>query len=472
VSESPIRRVLVANRGEIAVRIIRACRDLGLEPVAVHSDADADALHVRLADEAVAIGPPPARQSYLRVVAIVDAAVSARADAVHPGYGFLAEVPALPRACAEAGLRCAGPPAGVMEAVGDKVTAREAAERAGVPVVPGTGRVEDVAVAEAAAEEIGYPVLLKASAGGGGRGIRMVTTPEELRTAFPQASAEAQAAFGDGGMFVEKCIQQPRHVEVQVMADEHGSVVHLFERECSIQRRKQKLIEEAPSPSISPAVRERLCASAVAVAREVGYVNAGTVEFLVDAGREAYYFIEVNARIQVEHGVTEMVTGIDLVAEQLRVAGGLPLSFRDEDIRCEGTALEFRINAEDPAKDFLPSPGRIEHMRLPGGPGVRIDSGVTAGCTVQPYYDSLVAKLLVHGRNRAQALARARRALDELEIEGVSTTQALHRSLLDWPGLAEATAHTQSLEAFLEEGGQPSSRTSRSLPAKASGWPA
>jgi acetyl-CoA carboxylase biotin carboxylase subunit len=452
MSESPIRRVLIANRGEIAVRIIRACRDLGLESVAVHSDADADALHVRLADLAVAIGPPPARQSYLRVDAIVKAAVSACADTVHPGYGFLAEVPALPRACAEAGLRFVGPPADVMQAVGDKVTAREAAERAGVPVVPGTGRVKDVAVAEAAAEEIGYPVLLKASAGGGGRGIRTVTTPEELRKAFPQASAEAQAAFGDGGMFVEKCIQQPRHVEVQVMADEHGSVVHLFERECSIQRRKQKLIEEAPSPSISPAVRERLCVSAVAVAVEVGYVNAGTVEFLVDVDSEAYYFIEVNSRIQVEHGVTEMVTGIDLVAEQLRVAGGLPLSFRQEDIRCEGTALEFRINAEDPTKNFLPSPGKIEHMQLPSGPGVRVDTGVTAGCSVQPFYDSMVAKLLVHGRDRAQTLARARRALDELEIEGVSTTQVLHRSLLDWPGLTEATAHTQSLEAFLEKG--------------------
>jgi acetyl-CoA carboxylase biotin carboxylase subunit len=453
MSDSPIRRVLIANRGEIAVRIVRACRDLGLESVAVHSEADAEALHVRLADEAVAIGPPSARQSYLRPDAIVEAAVSAGVDAVHPGYGFLAEVPALPRACAEAGLRFVGPPADVMEAVGDKVAAREAAERAGVPVVPGTGRVKDVAVAEAAAEAIGYPVLLKASAGGGGRGIRMVTTPEELRKAFGQASAEARAAFGDGGMFIEKCIHQPRHVEVQVMADEHSSVVHLFERECSIQRRRQKLIEEAPSPSISPAVRERLCASAVALAVEVGYINAGTVEFLVDVENDAYYFIEVNARIQVEHGVTEMVTGIDLVAEQLRVAGGLALSFRQEDVHCRGTALEFRINAEDPTKDFLPSPGQIEHMLLPGGPGVRVDTGVLAGCSVQPFYDSLVAKLLVHGRNRAQTLARARRAFDELEIEGVSTTQLLHRSLLDWPGLVEATAHTQALEAFLEEGG-------------------
>ncbi|HEY6758434.1 MAG TPA: acetyl-CoA carboxylase biotin carboxylase subunit [Baekduia sp.] len=446
---SPLRSVLIANRGEIAVRVIRACRDLGLRAVAVHSDADADALHVRLADASVPIGPAPARESYLRPDAVVAAAVAAGADAVHPGYGFLAEAPALPRACAEAGLRFVGPPAAVMEAVGDKVTAREAAARAGVPVVPGTGRVEDVDVAEAAAEAIGYPVALKASAGGGGRGIRMVATPQELRQAFGRASAEARAAFGDGGMFVEKRVERARHVEVQVMADAHGSVAHVFERECSIQRLRQKLVEEAPSPSIGPALRERLCAAAVAVAAEVGYVNAGTVEFLVDVERDAYYFLEVNARIQVEHGVTELVTGIDLVAEQLRVAGGEPLSFGQEDVRCAGTALEFRINAEDPARGFLPSPGRIEHLLLPGGPGVRVDSGVMAGGTVQPFYDSLIAKLLVHGRDRAQALARARRALDELEIEGVSTTRHLHRSLLDWPGLTEATADTQALEAFL-----------------------
>ncbi len=451
MSESPIRRVLIANRGEIAVRIVRACRDLGLESVAVYSDVDAEALHVRLADQAVGIGPAPAGKSYLRTDAIVHAAVSACADAVHPGYGFLAEVPALPRACAEAGLRFVGPPAGVIEVVGDKVTARAAAERAGVPVVPGTGRVQDVAVAGAAAEEIGYPVLLKAAAGGGGLGIRMVTTPEELREAFPRASIEAKTAFGDAGVYIEKRIEQPRHIEVQVMADEHGSVAHLFERECSIQRRRQKLIEEAPSPSISPALRERLCASAVAIAIAVGYVNAGTVEFVVDVDNDAYYFIEVNARIQVEHGVTEMVTGIDLVAEQLRVAGGLPLSFRQQDLRSEGTALEFRINAEDPAQNFLPSPGQIEHMRLPVGPGVRVDTGVVAGCAVHPFYDSLVAKLLVHGRDRTHALARARRALDEFEIEGISTTRALHRSLLDWPGLAEATAHTQALETYLDD---------------------
>jgi acetyl-CoA carboxylase biotin carboxylase subunit len=453
MSESPIRKVLIANRGEIAVRVVRACRDLGLTSVAVHSEPDAESLHVQLADEAVEIGPAPARKSYLLADAIVEAALSTGADAVHPGYGFLSESPTLPRACADAGLRFVGPPADVMEAVGNKVTAREAAERAGVPVVPGTGRLHDVDEALAAADEVGYPVFLKAAAGGGGRGIRSVTTPDELRTGFPRASAEAEAAFGDGAMYLEKQIERPRHVEVQVLADEHGSVVHLFERECSIQRRKQKLIEEAPSPSISEAVREGLCASAVALAREVGYRNAGTVEFLVDVEADAFYFIEVNARIQVEHGVTEMVTGIDIVTEQLRIAGGLPLSFAQEDVRCDGTALEFRINAEDPARDFMPSPGRIDRMVLPGGPGVRVDAGVTAGCSVQPFYDSMVAKLLIGGRNRAEALARARRALDELRIEGISTTQPLHRWLLDWPGLAEATAHTQSLEPLLEEGG-------------------
>ena len=450
MSAAPLRRVLVANRGEIAVRVIRACRDLGIEAVAVYSDADADALHVELADEAVAIGPAPARKSYLRVEAIVEAALTAGADAVHPGYGFLSEVPALPRACAQAGLRFVGPPADVMEMVGDKVGAREAARAAGVPIVPGSGRIADVVAAQAFAEEVGYPVLLKASAGGGGRGIREVAAPDDMQAAFSRASAEAEAAFGDGGLFVEKAIERPRHVEVQVIADEHGSVLHLFERECSIQRNRQKLVEESPSPAISPQLRQDLCASAVALAREVGYRNAGTVEFLVDADAQAFYFLEVNARIQVEHGVTELVTGVDLVCEQLRMAAGEPLSFVQDDVRCEGSALEFRINAEDPDNGFMPSPGRIESLRLPGGPGVRVDAGVEAGSVVQPFYDSMVAKVLVWGRDREQALARSRRALDELAVEGVTTTRALHRRLLDWEGLVEGSAHTRSLEALLE----------------------
>jgi acetyl-CoA carboxylase biotin carboxylase subunit len=305
------------------------------------------------------------------------------------------------------------------------------------------------------AETIGYPVLLKASAGGGGRGIRKAHSEDELRKLFGQASAEAEAAFGDGGMFVEKCIERPRHVEVQVIADQHGAVAHLFERECSIQRRKQKLIEEAPSPSISEELREGLCTSAVALAREVGYVNAGTVEFLVDLEADAYYFIEVNARIQVEHGVTEMITGIDLVAEQLRVAAGLPLSFEQADVRRHGAALEFRINAEDPNNNFMPSPGLVPAMHLPAGPGVRVDTGIEAGGRVQPFYDSMVAKLMVWGRDREEALARARRALDELDLEGVTTTAALHRALLSWDGLVEGTAHTESLEGLLAEGGVP-----------------
>lgn len=465
MSASPIRRVLVANRGEIAVRVIRACRDLGVESVAVYSDADAEALHVRLADDARGVGPAPARHSYLRAEAIVEAAVDAQADAVHPGYGFLAESPALARACVEAGLRFVGPPADVMAMVGDKVVAREAAARAGVPLVPGSGRVERADEALAFAEDIGYPVLLKASAGGGGRGIRNVLSAQDMRSAFSHATAEAEAAFGDGAMFVEKWIECPRHVEVQIIADEHGSVVHLFERECSIQRRKQKLIEEAPSPSVSEAIRRGLCENAVALSREVGYINAGTVEFLVDLEAGAFYFLEINARIQVEHGITEMVTGVDLVAEQLRVAGGLPLSFSQEQLRCAGTALEFRINAEDPDQNFMPSPGRIDAMLLPGGPGVRVDTGVNVGSTVQPFYDSMVAKLLIWGRDRAQALARSRRALDELTIEGVTTTQALHRRLLAWEGLTAATAHTQSLEALLEAGAGASSPdvTSRAM---------
>ncbi|UGS35951.1 acetyl-CoA carboxylase biotin carboxylase subunit [Capillimicrobium parvum] len=444
-----LRRVLVANRGEIAVRVIRACADLGIESVAVYSDADASALHVQLADEARAIGPPPARKSYLRADAIVEAALAANADAVHPGYGFLAEVPALPRACAEAGLRFVGPPAHVMELVGDKVAARAAASRAGVPIVPGSDRAEDADAAHAFAGEVGYPVMLKASAGGGGRGIRVVAAPDEMRAAFSGAFAQAEAAFGDGALFVEKLVERARHVEVQVLADELGSVVHLFERECSIQRHRQKLVEEAPSPGISEQLRQDLCASAVALAHEVGYVNAGTVEFLVDVDAQAFYFLEVNARIQVEHGVTELVTGVDLVAEQLRIAAGEPLSFMQDDVRRYGTAIEFRINAEDPDNGFMPSPGRIEALRLPAGPGVRVDTGVEAGDAVQPFYDSMIAKLMVWGRDRDEALARARRALDELVVDGVTTTRGLHRRLLEWEGLAEATADTGALEALL-----------------------
>jgi acetyl-CoA carboxylase biotin carboxylase subunit len=442
-------RVLVANRGEIAVRIIRACRDLGIEAVAVYSEADANALHVALADEAVEIGKAQAKASYLRPEAVVDAAVSTGCGALHPGYGFLAEDPRLPAACAEAGVAFVGPPADVMAAVGDKVTARAAAEAAGVPVVPGTGRIEDANAAQAAAEEIGFPVLLKASAGGGGRGIRRVDDADELATAFSRASAEAQAAFGDGGLFVEKCIQRPRHVEVQILADGQGGVVHLYERDCSVQRRKQKLIEEAPAPNLDPAIREGLCDAALRLAREVGYVNAGTAEFIVDPVAGSFHFLEMNARIQVEHGVTELLCGVDLVCEQIRVAAGLPLSFGQEDVVPRGCAIELRINAEDPEQRFMPSPGEITGWHAPSGPGVRVDAGVEAGRTVVPYYDSMVAKVLVWGADREQALARARRALDELTIEGIKTTRDLQRSLLDWDEFAEGVATTESLESHL-----------------------
>ena len=446
-----VRRVLIANRGEIAVRVVRACHDLGLAAVAVYSDADADALHVELADESVGIGPAQAKESYLDVGKVVAAAVDAGADALHPGYGFLAEDPRLPRACAEAGIAFVGPPADVMAAVGDKVTARELAERAGVPIVPGTGRLEDADAVSRAAEEIGFPVLLKASAGGGGRGIRRVDEADELETAFRRASHEAEAAFGDGGMFVEKCIDRPRHVEVQVLADAHGSVIHVGERECSVQRQKQKLIEEAPAPGLSDALRARLHESAVALAREAGYVGAGTVEFLVDDDVQECWFIELNARIQVEHGVSELVCGLDLVVEQLRIAAGEPLSFRQDDVAARGAAIEMRLNAEDPDLKFLPSPGEITAWRMPAGPGVRVDSGFEAGQEIVPFYDSMVAKILVWGPSRELALARGRRAIDEVHVEGVKTTRDLHRRLLDWPDLVAGAVDTEALERHLDE---------------------
>jgi acetyl-CoA carboxylase biotin carboxylase subunit len=442
-------RVLVANRGEIAVRVIRACRDLGIEAVAVYSQADADALHVALADEAVEIGPPQAKQSYLRPEAIVEAAQRTGATVVHPGYGFLAEDPRLPRALEEAGIAFAGPPADVMAAVGDKVTAREAARRAEVPTVPGSGRLEDAGAARSFAEEIGFPVFLKASAGGGGRGIRRVDDPEGLAAAFSRAAAEAEAAFGDGGLFVEKCIERPRHVEVQVLADTHGGAVHLYERDCSVQRRKQKLIEEAPAPNLDPAIRDGLCDAALRLAREVGYVNAGTAEFIVDPVAGTFHFLEMNARIQVEHGVTEMLCGVDLVCEQLRVAAGLPLSVTQEDVVPRGCAIELRINAEDPEQRFLPSPGEITGWHAPSGPGVRVDAGVEVGRKVVPFYDSMVAKVMVWGADREQALARARRALDELTVEGIKTTRDLQRSLLDWDEFVDGAATTESLETYL-----------------------
>ncbi|HIZ97329.1 MAG TPA: acetyl-CoA carboxylase biotin carboxylase subunit [Candidatus Janibacter merdipullorum] len=441
-SETP--RVLVANRGEIAVRVIRAAHTLGWEAVAVHSDADADQLWVRLADDAVHIGPSPATKSYLDVDAVVRAAVDSGCGSVHPGYGFLSERTEFARKVTEAGLVFVGPGADVIESMGDKATARATAERAGVPVVPGSDVIHDVAEARTVAEDLGFPVLVKAAAGGGGRGIRVVRAADELEDAVSTAQAEASSAFGDGSVYLEKAIVDARHIEVQVLADDHGGVVHLFERDCSVQRRRQKLLEEAPASGIDDAVREEMTAAAVRLTREVGYRGAGTVEFLVEGDR--CYFIEMNTRIQVEHPITEMVTGVDLVAEQLRIAVGEPMSVSQEEIGLVGTALEMRINAEDPDQDFFPSPGEITRFDLPNGPGVRIDSGFVAGGSIPPFYDSLLAKVVVHGRDRPQALARAAQALDELTVEGVVTTRSLHLALLDEPDLQRGGVSTTWFE--------------------------
>ncbi|MBV8396022.1 MAG: acetyl-CoA carboxylase biotin carboxylase subunit [Actinobacteria bacterium] len=414
-------RVLVANRGEIAVRVIRALHELGIEAVAVYSTADADALHVRIADHAVRVGPPPAAESYLRIPSIVAAAVTTRCDAVHPGYGFLAENPAFVEACVDNDLVFVGPPAEVMRTMGDKVAARHAMSAAGVPVVPGTDGPTSVEAARAAADDIGYPILLKASAGGGGKGMRLVEAPDELEDAYGAAAAEAQAAFGDSTLYVEKVVDPARHVEIQVLADGRGGVLTLGERECSIQRRHQKLIEETPSPALDPTLREAMEAAAQRACVATGYVNAGTLEFLLGPdGR--FSFIELNARLQVEHPVTELCTGIDLVRAQFAVAAGEPLEVTGRAER-RGHAIEIRLNAEDPTRDFLPAPGLVSRFRPPLGPGVRVDTFVESGTRVSPYYDSLLAKIVVWAEDRPAAIARAERALDETVVEGVPTTR-------------------------------------------------
>jgi acetyl-CoA carboxylase biotin carboxylase subunit len=414
-------RVLVANRGEIAVRVIRALRELGIEAVTVYSTADEGALHTRLADRAVRIGPPPAAQSYLNIPSIVAAAVTTGCEAVHPGYGFLAESPAFVKACADNDLVFVGPDADVMARMGDKTQAKLELARAGVPLVPGTDHPTELAEARVVAGELGYPVLLKASAGGGGKGMRLVEAPDEIDEAFSTASAEAQAAFGDGSLYVEKALVHARHVEIQVLADGAGGVLTLGERECSIQRRHQKLIEESPSPALTPDLREEMEAAAERAARQIGYRNAGTFEFLLGPDG-SFFFIELNARLQVEHPVTELVTGLDLVREQLRIAAGEPLRRTGRAAR-GGHAIEVRLNAEDPARDFAPAPGRIERFRPPLGPFDRVDTFVDDGTVISPYYDSLIAKLLVWDESRPEAIARAVRALEELEVVGVATTR-------------------------------------------------
>ena len=416
-------RVLIANRGEIAVRVIRTLHELGIEAVAVYSTADRDALHTRLADRAVCIGPPPAAESYLSIPSVIGAAETTGCDAVHPGYGFLAENPAFVRACVENDLAFVGPTAEVMEEMGDKVRAKAAMTAAGVPVVPGTEGVATAEDARTAAEGFGYPVLLKAAAGGGGKGMRLVGSSAELESTFSTASGEALAAFGDGRVYVEKALVPARHVEVQVLADGAGNVLTLGERECSIQRRHQKLVEESPSPALTPEQREDMEAAAERACRAVGYTNAGTFEFLVGPDG-AFHFIELNARLQVEHPVTELVTGLDLVREQVRVAAGEPLSVTGRAPR-GGHAIEVRLNAEDPAAGFAPSPGLITRFRPPLGPFDRVDTHVEDGTEVPPHYDSLIAKLIVWDLDRPSAIARCRRALEELEIEGVRTTREL-----------------------------------------------
>jgi acetyl-CoA/propionyl-CoA/long-chain acyl-CoA carboxylase, biotin carboxylase, biotin carboxyl carrier protein len=435
----PISKVLVANRGEIAVRIFRTLRELDMAAVAVYSDADRDAVHVRAADEAYAIGPGPAAQSYLVHERVIEAALRAGADAVHPGYGFLAENAAFAAAVEAAGLVWIGPPPTAIELMGSKTAARRAMHEAGVPIVPGT--TEPVAGPEdllTAAREIGYPVLIKAAAGGGGKGMKVVRSDDEIERAFASAQREGRAYFADPSVYVERYLEDPRHVEVQVLADGHGNVVHLGERDCTIQRRHQKLIEETPSPAVGDDLRARIGEIAVDAARAAGYRSAGTIEGLLSPEGE-YFFLEMNTRIQVEHTVTEMVTGLDLVREQLLIASGEPLSFRQEDVRFVGHAIECRINAEDPAAGFLPTPGRITTYREPGGPGVRVDSGVEAGSEVSGVYDPLLAKLIVHGVDREHARRRMLRALDEYEIGGVTTLLGFHRALLRHPCFVAGT---------------------------------
>jgi acetyl-CoA carboxylase biotin carboxylase subunit len=414
-------RVLVANRGEIAVRVIRALHELGVEAVAVYSTADEDALHVRLADRAVRIGPPPASESYLNIPSVIAAAMTTGCEAVHPGYGFLAENDEFVRMCEDNDLVFVGPPADVMARMGDKALAKQEMRAAGVPLVPGTEGATNPAEAQAAAEQLGYPVLLKAAAGGGGKGMRLVTDPDELQDAFQRASSEAHAAFGDGTLYVEKAIKPARHVEIQVLCDDHGNVLTCGERECSIQRRHQKLIEESPSPALDDELREEMEAAAERACRHIGYRNAGTFEFLVGPDG-AFSFIELNARLQVEHPVTELVTGLDIVRQQVRIAAGMALEHGGRASRGRH-AIEVRINAEDPRHDFRPSPGTLTRFRPPLGPGVRVDTFVEEGSTIPPYYDSMIAKVIVLDNTRTLAIARARRALEEFEIEGVPTTR-------------------------------------------------
>jgi acetyl-CoA carboxylase, biotin carboxylase subunit len=444
------QKILIANRGEIALRVHRACQELGIRTVAVHSTADDEAMHVRLADESVCIGPPPARDSYLNMPSILSAASITGAEAIHPGYGFLSENAQFAEMVEAHGLTFIGPSPAHIRMMGDKIAAKEAMASLGVPLVPGsTGELADLAQARAIASEIGYPVLIKAAAGGGGRGMKVAHEPAELETAWQLARNEAKTAFGNDAVYVEKYLDRPRHIELQVLADNSGHVVHFGERDCSLQRRHQKLLEEAGSPALTPEARDALGATTVAALAKLGYRNAGTLEFLYQDGQFA--FIEMNTRLQVEHPVTEMVCGVDLVREQIRIAAGLPLGYGQEDISFSGHAIECRITAEDP-DTFLPTPGKVTAFHAPGGLGVRVDSALYAGCAVPPYYDSMVAKLIVHAPTRPQAIARLRRAIDEFAVVGIKTTLPLHRRVVDEPAFLSGDYNIHWLERLVGSG--------------------
>ena len=445
-----LKRVLIANRGEIALRVLRACREMGIETVAVYSQPDAEALHVQLADQAVCIGPAKAAESYLNQDALLTVAKATGCDALHPGYGFLSENADFADRCTEACIKFIGPSGDTIRKAGSKSAARDLMKAAGVPVTPGSdGPVSSVQEALEAAQTVGYPVLLKASAGGGGRGIRRCNGPEDLPAAFAEAKAEAQACFGDDEMYLEKLVLCPRHIEFQVLADQFGHVIHLGDRDCSVQRRNQKLIEEAPARCLTPELREKMGEAAVRAARAVGYENAGTVEFLLDADGEHFYFMEMNTRIQVEHGITELITGVDLVRQQLRIASGLALDMIQDDVHLEGHAIECRINAEDPSKGFQPCPGTVSFLHFPGGAGVRVDSCLYNGCTLSPYYDSMAAKLLVHAPTRLEAIRKMRRCLEEFTLEGFPTNAELSYQILYHPIFVRGACTTGFLDQNL-----------------------
>jgi acetyl-CoA carboxylase biotin carboxylase subunit len=444
-------KILIANRGEIALRVLRACKELGIPAVAVHSTADADAMHVRLADESVCIGPPPAKDSYLNMPALLAACEITGADAVHPGYGFLSENARFAEILREHNVQFIGPTAEHIRLMGDKIEAKRTAARLGIPVVPGSeGAIETDAQAASVAADIGFPLLVKASAGGGGRGMKVVRAQADLSAALAAARAEAQAAFGDGAVYLEKYLDQPRHIEIQVLGDGKGNAIHLGERDCSLQRRHQKVWEEGPSPALNAEARDAIGERVAAAMRELKYLGVGTIEFLYEDGR--FYFIEMNTRIQVEHPVTEMITDIDLILEQIRVAAGGELALTQQDVKFHGHSIECRINAENPVS-FRPSPGRIQHYHPPGGPGIRVDSAVYQGYAIPPYYDSLVGKLIVHGKTRTECLMRLKRALDEFVVDGIETTLPLFRALVREPAVIDGDYHIHWLERFLADGG-------------------